>query len=311
MRKYLYIFFLACFLTLVSLEVALRILALGYNRLHEVSFEKNADYKILCVGESSTWGVGSSDPLKKNYPHQLENLLSQKFPETSIECFFDQTIGQNTSEVLRKLPAYVLKYQPNLIILMVGVNNWWNLNKSNVLLFTKKNFIANTVFQLKIFLDQFRVWKLFKWLVYSLDPSLERWNYWFPEGKMNDVGDYEMEIADRYNMEMIYKVTEHDINQMVKFCKAKRIPVILASYPGEYLDLENVTIVQRKIAAENNIPLVDNALLFKNLSDPVKYFSADGWHPNDAGYTLTAENVYNVIVENKFIDGKPAVLHNE
>ena len=272
-------------------------MAFGYNFSHKIDFEKSADYKIFCVGESSTWGIGASDPLEKNYPRQLERLLSHKFPGKNVKCFFDQTIGQNTSEILFKLPKYIEEYKPNLIILMVGVNNWWNLDKSNALLFTKNRFIANATFRVKIFLDRLRVWKLSKWIAYSLGLANERWDYWYPVERMDDIGGYEKEIREEYNMEILYKVSDHDIRKMIEYCRGKGVPVILASYPGG--SSKELYRLQKEIAAEFQIPYVDNASFFSSLSNRKEFFSADKWHPNDKGYKLTADNFYEVIMNNK------------
>lgn len=41
---------------------------------------------------------------------------------------------------------------------MAGANNWWNLDKSNILMFNKSKFISEPVLKVSVFLDRFRVW---------------------------------------------------------------------------------------------------------------------------------------------------------
>jgi len=125
-------------LGLVLIEIILRFFGFGYNIIYKPPKKLNADYRIFCVGESTTWGIGTKDHLNDGYPKQLENLLNRHFPDLEIQCLLDRTIGQNTSEILLKLPNYIKKYQPHLIILMVEANNWWNLDRSNALLFNEK-----------------------------------------------------------------------------------------------------------------------------------------------------------------------------
>jgi hypothetical protein len=172
--------FFGLFLALAGLELFLRFLGFGYNLIHRPPADNGAEYRIYCVGESTTWGIGASDPVSKGYPRQLEKMLNEKYEGMKIQCFFDQTIGQNTSEILLKLPQHILKYRPQLIIFMVGANNWWNMDKSNVLLFSKTRS-SQAFLKILIFLDEFRVWKLFKNVVFTR----ERWNH-FSSG--NDPG---------------------------------------------------------------------------------------------------------------------------
>jgi len=154
-------------LSIIGLELILRLLGFGYSLFYRLPKDKGADYRIFCVGESTTFGIGTNNPIICNYPHQLEILLNNKFTNLNIQCFFSETIGSNTSEILINLPLYLKEHNPDLIIFMVGVNNWWNLNKSNILLFNKNDFISEASLKILVFLDQFRAYKLFKWLCYS------------------------------------------------------------------------------------------------------------------------------------------------
>lgn len=240
-------------LALFFVELALRLLGFGYNIIYRQPEIVKADYKIFCIGESTTWGIGAENPLKENYPKQLEDMLNNHFADRRIRCFFDQTIGQNTSEILLKLPKYIQKYQPHLIIFMVGVNNWWNLDKSNILLFNKNSRISNSTLKTLIFLDKFRLWKLFKWISLSLGFYRQRWDYWFPEEET--VGSLVREI-ERGHFQIFGELAYHDTSEMIKICNENSIKVIICSYP---IDKRNF---QERIAEETSLPFVDNYVFF-------------------------------------------------
>jgi lysophospholipase L1-like esterase len=286
-------------LVLVGLEISLRLLGFGYNVIHRAPADAGAEYRIYCVGESTTWGIGASDPATKNYPHQLEEMLRKKYKGMKIQCFFDQTIGQNTSEILAKLPQHIEKYQPQLIIFLVGVNNWWNMERSNILLFNEDRSVSQLALKTLIFLDQFRIWKLFKNLVFPLRVSEERWDFFYPPA-----GRAREELGkEKWERDPIFdQLTKHDIGEMVKICKANGIKVIMCTYPAATRDLRRI---QKNVAEKFDTFFVDHYAVFQTLKNPKTYFSPeDYWHPNDAGYALMAENVYSCILKNGLIETK-------
>lgn len=289
-------------LVLVALEVFLRLLGFGYNLAYKAPVNAGADYRIYCVGESTTWGLGASDPIQKGYPHQLEELLNEKYKGMKIQCFFDQTIGQNTSEMLAKLPRRIEKYRPQLVIFMVGTNNWWNMDRSNILLFSKYARVSRRAFEVMIFLDQFRVWKLFKKIAFSLGFFEERWNHMFPRGTTKTQLSEKIK-SETNGRNVFYRLAEHDIEEMVKICRANRIRTVMCTYPME--PGAELRLIQKAIAKKFKMPLVDNFEVFQKLNDPQAYlWPEDHWHPNDAGYAIVAKNIYNCIVKNGFIETK-------
>ncbi|HAH20412.1 MAG TPA: hypothetical protein DCL49_05850 [Candidatus Omnitrophica bacterium] len=283
---------------IVCLELSLRLAGFAYNRIYPPPINTEAGYKIFCLGESTTWGIGASNPISQGYPKQLENMLNKKFPDLNTQCFFDQTIGQNTSEINRKLEGYIKKYVPDLIIIMTGANNWWNLDKSNILLFNKSRFISESVLKISVFLGQFRVCKLFKLVYYSIVPYRERWNFYFPSGISGE--NLEEAARERYDFDIFAMVANYDIRSMVRTCKANRVDIIISGYPGNVND--DLYFTQKQIAEEFKIPFVDNYAIFRNLPNRRDYFSDDNWHPNEDGYNLLARNIYNSILENNIIN---------
>ncbi|HAJ56499.1 MAG TPA: hypothetical protein DCL35_01880 [Candidatus Omnitrophica bacterium] len=303
-RRVLYIFAGVC-MSLVILELALRLLGSGYKLIYRLPQDKGADYRIFCVGEPSTMGVGAADPRKQSYPRQLESMLNSRFPGRKIQCFFDHTIGQNTSEILIKLPSYIQKYRPDLVILMTGVNNWWNMDKCNIFLFNKDKRVSDLALRTRVFMDQFRVWKLFKWLQLSLGFYKEKWNIGWPEALDNRrlVQDGMDKLEKKYGngiWRICNRLAGYDISEMIRICQANHIRVMICSYPGGAKG--RLAEVQGKMAEKYGVPFVDNESYFKSLSNAGAYFYSDGWHPNEKGYALVAGNIYDCIIDNKLIE---------
>ncbi len=297
-------------LSLVLAELLLRIAAFSYNLVYKTPENyKNSYYRILCVGESTTCGIGASDPALYNYPRQLQEKLNKKFPDLGIKCVFDPSIGVNTTQNLIKLPSIIKKYQPNLVVFMAGINNWWNLDKSNILLFNKNERLQQALLNLRMFLERFRVYKLFKWLVYSYGLiRLEDQINW-PEENVNDeestklrlkmAFDLRESIEEKYNSDIFIKIAYYDLQEMIKICKEKKITVIICNYASRANPL--LARAHKELSFIHNCYFVDNQSFFSSLSDDRDYFYRDGHHPNDKGYGIIAENIYNCILEHKLI----------
>jgi lysophospholipase L1-like esterase len=287
----------AVILSVVLLELTLRLMGGVYLFLHRTPQISGPGYKIFCIGESTTWGTGAAAPLLQGYPKQLEGMLNERYPKLGIQCFFDDSIGQNTSEILYKLPGYVSKYNPRLVIIMAGVNNWWNLDRSNILLFRKDTVIPKATLRLLIFLDRFRVWKLLKWAYYRVCPPVQRYNLSLAVAR-HSLYEMQKNIFFAIDAEIFAMVADYDIRSMIDICRAHKVHVIIASYPRVG---GNLYAAQKKIAEDLSLPFVDNLLFFDQLPDSNEYFSPDNWHPNEKGYFLLAQNICQVIAANNLI----------
>jgi len=296
-------FLLGLAFTLVGVELLLRILGFGYNLIHPLPRDIGAEYRILCIGESTTFGIGASDPIKKGYPYQLEKLLNGKDATKKAQCFFDQAIGINTSEILRKFPGYIKKHRPSLIVFMVGVNNWWNLDRSNILLFNRNMIISESALKIYVFMARFRIWKLAKWIYYSLFKPEDRWRLGCcRQMNVGEVVEYHNSTHKKYNYDIFNQLAYYDLKAMLEICKANKIKVVISTYPVGGGAAGDINLVLRKIASEYLIPLADNELYFRKL-DISEYTSpVDRWHPNDKGYRVVAQNIYNCILDNKLIE---------
>jgi lysophospholipase L1-like esterase len=296
------------FLCLILLEIALRLSGFIYYSIYKLPEDRAPDYRIFCIGESTTFGIGASNSAIYNYPCQLEKILNEKFSNLRVQCFFDKSIGINTTENLIRLPSCIEKYKPHLVIFMVGVNNWWNLDKSNILIFSKKSGFHYFFIKLSVFMDRFRVYKLFKWVAYKEGIIKLRSQINWPDEQVENIENTKnrikmaeelgKQISDKYDPDIFNAVAFYDLMEMVRICRNLKINVIICSYPGPRIDLY---FLQKKAARLFNCPFVDNYMIFKDLPNRDAYFSYDGVHPNEKGYRLVAENIYKCILENELI----------
>jgi len=114
--------------------------------------------KILCLGDSFTFGVGA--PKGFSYPEQLQKMLDN-YSAGKYIVYNEGIVGQNSSCVLKDLENNVYKYMPDIVIVLIGCNNSSNFVDSNYFLFKDKS-LKTYLCRIDAFLSRMRSYKLFR-----------------------------------------------------------------------------------------------------------------------------------------------------
>ena len=105
-------------LSLFILEVGLRLAGFTLAALQEnrnrISLRKGGDYRILCLGESTTEG---------QYPSFLEASLNQNGGGMKFTVLDKGKGGTNTLSILGHAEAYLDQYHPDMVVAMMGIND--------------------------------------------------------------------------------------------------------------------------------------------------------------------------------------------
>ncbi|MFY9345615.1 MAG: GDSL-type esterase/lipase family protein [Planctomycetota bacterium] len=113
--------------TLLLLEVVLQLgsLVVYWLQPRPSAVTVTGSQTILCVGDSWTHGMGSSDTGTRSYPAVVQELLRARTnqPWTVVNC---GQAGQNSRDVLERLPGQLKDYQPNTVLVLVGQNDFWS-----------------------------------------------------------------------------------------------------------------------------------------------------------------------------------------
>ena len=104
-------------LAIVLLEAGLRAAEFSLESLQEyrnlLSIRKNGEYKIMCIGESTTSG---------QYPRFLEAALNRHNLGIKFSVI-DKGIGAtDTSFILGQMESNIERYRPDLVVAMIGIN---------------------------------------------------------------------------------------------------------------------------------------------------------------------------------------------
>jgi lysophospholipase L1-like esterase len=108
----------------IGLRTAARLLARSPGPGPAATEASRASFRILCIGDSNTYGTGVER--SETYPAQLERFLNERSRGVRIEVTNLGVPGSNSSQVLHRLPRYLEIDQPDLVIVLIGVNDYWN-----------------------------------------------------------------------------------------------------------------------------------------------------------------------------------------
>lgn len=161
-KEKIFLFLFGLILSLFILEFGLR--TIGYILLQVQSYKNKVSdtstYRILCLGDSFTYGVGA--PIDKDYPSQLENILNKKYPEKSFKIINKGIPGGYSSpELPNSIVNAIKEYSPDMIILLLRQHEYEWANTSEYTSLSSKYFSINKI---RFYLFKMRIYKLAKWL---------------------------------------------------------------------------------------------------------------------------------------------------
>ncbi|MGH7785242.1 MAG: SGNH/GDSL hydrolase family protein [Candidatus Binatia bacterium] len=107
---------------LAALELALQIAAAftQWRFQRDASILQPGTVRILCLGDSNTYGLYLAP--EHAWPSQLQRLLDARTPGRYqvINLGFP---GTPSSRIVENLPTFLMQFQPDLVIMLVGVND--------------------------------------------------------------------------------------------------------------------------------------------------------------------------------------------
>lgn len=81
--------------------------------------------KIVCFGDSITFGYGAADPAACSYPALLHKALEEAFPTCAFEVVNAGISGQDTRQGLGRLDALLESGKPDWLLVEYGTNDLW------------------------------------------------------------------------------------------------------------------------------------------------------------------------------------------
>lgn len=99
------------------------------------SLSKHGEYRILCLGESTTQG---------QYPVYLEEILNQATTGIKFSVIDEGISAVKTEDIVAKIEYNLDKYKPDLVVTMMGINDIGpHLPRESILLRKPKHFYSH------------------------------------------------------------------------------------------------------------------------------------------------------------------------
>ncbi len=145
------------FISLAILEFTLRIagmVALSIqNQQNKKAFNNHDSYRILCVGESTTYLGGLH-----SYPNELQKILNSANLNKNLVVINKALPGIGSQYITDNIAQWVHEYQPDIVVAMMGINDHNRLIPLD----------QETATQNFSFWKKMRVYKLFRWLALNI-----------------------------------------------------------------------------------------------------------------------------------------------
>jgi len=163
LRKILFISLPGLLILLFIVEAGLRVGGVLYLKLRhpetyvKLAYKTKNTFSILCLGDSFTFGSGTSP--ENSYPRQLERLLWKNINK-DINVINAGCLGNTSSLLLNNFKKDIARYNPDIVIVMVGLNNFWNFEDSSYFILYKDK--AGYFEKINNSLSHLRIYKLIK-----------------------------------------------------------------------------------------------------------------------------------------------------
>lgn len=254
---------------------------------------KSGDHRILALGDSNTYGVWLQERDRESYPAQLEQIWNdgQRPPAQVLNLGYP---GTNSSRLLGLYPEFIEAFDPDVALVMIGVNDFW----------TEPVALPDEQEHTGLLAYVRRHSRLYKGLYILLrrsganglevedttDSNFERGEGTIRAGTHEFAVGWTTEIG---NLDEVEAGLRENLRKLAAASERSSVQLVLMTYPGrfKYYGLANPVI--RAIARESGIPLIDLTRAFRPLCPK---FECPQWlyedqHPNEAGYGLVAETI--------------------
>lgn len=268
------------------------------------SWRPEAKTRVLCVGDSHTWGGGVER--EEAYPARLQEYLDQK--EQGAYSVINLGLpGLSTIQLKRRVPDWLSRYQPDVMIIWAGVNNAWNTAElderpSSRLAWLDQQLIRTRLYRLVRVrlhdrtLERYdpksrsdRVWHL------EVDRKFPRQDSTFTvkhEGLTETIAH---RIDNTEDKSRIFPNAVTDFREIMQYAQAMNVRVIFVSYPINMGWSEQANHAAWRISVEYDSPIVDTSVSVNRIPREKQVWL---WanHPGPAMYIEIARDIARVVL---------------
>lgn len=290
-------------------ELALQLGALwvhGQSRLVPEQWRQMNRTRVLALGDSNTYGLYLK--AEEAWPAQLEQSWNSAYPQSPIEVLNLGFPATNSFRVLDNLPALLDKLSPDIVLIMVGFNDFW----TPVETLSSAAQPSETAVAWRWLKNHSRLYRLY--LIWSRS-SITQQN--MTVGSPRDIAQLDLSKRDTHlvktkdGTEFFLGVLSGDpsrhrdelaknLQSMVEMIKNRGKTVYLMTYPSNWGFYPGANKRIREVALQQNYSFIDITPLFvaRCASGPVScedLLFHDG-HAKVQGNALVAEAVRSALL---------------
>ncbi|MFH1397375.1 MAG: SGNH/GDSL hydrolase family protein [Candidatus Omnitrophota bacterium] len=247
-------------------------------------------FRILCFGDSSTYGRGVSP--EYSYPYQLLAMLS-KIKEKRFEIIVVSTGGVNSSQLTNRYERILQKEKFDLVVFQGGINDVHKFKECNFTLYRRNSFIKFGV--------NSRVLSLLKGALWNKSILPESINFF----KYEEYGIGKHIFLDQKSLDKLYR---YNLSRLMQLSKKYKVALWVQNYHSNgWMDPQ---IVLDKVLKDFDLYIIDQKSIFE-YARGIRMKGDDGWHPNAYGYHLIACLIYNHMLKEGVITGNEYDIFGE
>lgn len=259
---------------------------------------------VVCLGDSNTFGLYEES--EDAYPGVLDALLDARAAGGPHRVLNLGIPGLNSRQVLESLPEVLATHEPDLVLVVVGINNAWSWRDESVLRYGRPWY------------ESLRLAKLLRIAGERFDGAGEEPG---PEageqvGRDRTGRAYTLARGDltaARSVDGLEAGVGTDLRAMHKRVEESGARLVLLTYGFADGAQRTVNAVLREVAAETGAPLVDGAAALAAAAeriDPELLFYPDS-HPTALGYEIYGRHAFNRLLEEGFFDGDPVAIDED
>jgi lysophospholipase L1-like esterase len=248
--------------------------------------------RVLCLGDSNTYGIWVER--SQTYPQQLEAVWNERIAKPKLEVLNFGVPGTNSSRLVRVLPELLETFAPDILIVMVGANDFWTQPiplEDESATQPRENFLKRHSLLYRLYY-LFRRGRL-------LQPEFVR----DPRASIAGGGEHRLRVGDR-EFEMGFSSAQlalqessaglrRNLARLVELAKQAGGSLYLMTYPSRRGFYPAASQEIEAVAEKTGAPLIDLSAVFAPICPQVEcpaVLLKDG-HPNASGYRIIAETI--------------------
>jgi lysophospholipase L1-like esterase len=275
LKKITLYFFIALFCLEITLHLAswsMRFLTDSSIENLESSSNSKQIYKIMVLGESTSYGLLLKDRLKDAYPYKLAKLLGKNRKNIQFHIMNLSYPGQTSDSVLNVFEENFHRYKPNLVISQFGAND--------------TNAALNLLLNMKIFgipvPASLKKVKIFKFLLLKYLYIKEQ-KHLINKGEDGHFLFYNPKFKGIKSNSQYFNETFNNYQKIIDVTKQYNTPFVMLTYFTAPPETYNLLWQMQK---KNEVHYIDLRLTPRERAAGL--YSEDNWHPNEKGHNLIA-----------------------